>query len=114
MGIDALDIIFRLEQAFDVKIMRGRVYSSEEVNSGFKSPAGDVTVGEIHQRICDLLREMKLPVPQDSWRRVTQCIGDALKILFRFVACPGRRSSRCNLFPTCPARQTDISYCRSS
>jgi acyl carrier protein len=81
MGIDALDIMFRLEKKFAIRIPRGRIFwSSEQRQLKQLSMKQTVTVGEVHQRICELLAEMKLPVPDDSWNRVIECVGGALSI----------------------------------
>lgn len=80
MGIDALDIMIRLEQVFGVKIPGDRAYWSEEERQRKRSGTTTATVGEIHQRVCDFLREVGLPIPDNSWERVTRCIGDALMI----------------------------------
>ena len=80
MGIDFLDIVFRLERSFAVKIPRGRLYwTREQVNRG-DFPNTDPTAGEIHARMCELLREQNRPVPSESWQRVCRCIGDCLGI----------------------------------
>jgi hypothetical protein len=81
MGIDALDIVFRLEKAFDVRIPAETLYWSDTQRlKRFANRMSSVTVADVHQRVCDLLVEMKLPVPDDSWERVTRCIGGALSI----------------------------------
>ncbi|HEY2587343.1 MAG TPA: hypothetical protein VGI81_16475, partial [Tepidisphaeraceae bacterium] len=38
------------------------------------------TVGDIHRRLRDLLREQGRPVPRDSWELVARCVGEALSI----------------------------------
>ena len=81
MGIDFLDIVFRLEKSFAVKIPRGRLcWTREQVSRG-DFPNYDPTVGEIHVRMCELLGEQKRPVPSDSWQRVCRCIGDSLAVM---------------------------------
>jgi hypothetical protein len=81
MGIDGLDIIFRLERAFNVTIPAGRIYWSDEQRRLNKfDRRTTVTVGEMHHRMCDLLREMKHSVPDNSWDRVAKCVGDALQV----------------------------------
>ena len=81
MGIDGLDIMFRIEKAFGIRIPRGRIYWSEEQRQLKRLPmATGLTIGDIHRRTCELLAEMNVPVPDDSWERVTQCVGGALSI----------------------------------
>ena len=80
MGIEALDITFRLEKAFGIRIPAGYLYWSAEQRLLKPLPRSTATVGEVHQRICELLVGMKPPVPDDSWELVTKCIGGALSI----------------------------------
>lgn len=79
MGIDALDIVFRLERTFEIKIPRGELfYRDGEISDRHKW--FDITIGEIHVRLCELLRNRALPIPSDSWELVTRCIGEALHV----------------------------------
>jgi hypothetical protein len=98
MGIELLDIMFRLEKSFGTKIPRGRVFESPPTPTfGFpvKMPnetvkiehvpamhngRRDITAGQIHDRLCELLREQGRPVPFSSWRRVKKVLHDALGV----------------------------------
>ena len=80
MGIDALDIVFRLEKSFGIKVPRGRLFWTDEQRRRGEDPPGDVSVGEIHERLSGLMREQNLPVPGDSWERVRDCVAGALGV----------------------------------
>ena len=109
MGLDALDIIFRLEKSFGTMIPRGRVFE-EPSRPTFGFPvkvAGmaaadvpmpekdrgrlyDLTAGQIHDRLCELMREQGKAVPYSSWHRVKKCLTDALGVSPKLI----RRDSR--------------------
>jgi acyl carrier protein len=109
VGLDALDIIFRLEKSFEIVIPRGRVFEEPSVTryqptGGFpvmvrgrtdanESPDVDepppkqaranwydITAGEIHDRVCELVREQGKAVPFSCWHRVKKCLSDALGV----------------------------------
>jgi hypothetical protein len=78
MGIDGLDIHFRLEKEFGGKLPH-LYWSADELRMK-KLPRVDPTMGDIHARLCAFLAETHRPVPADSWSRVQKCIGEALAI----------------------------------
>jgi acyl carrier protein len=83
VGIDALDLAFRLEKAFGVTLPRrklNRLYFSGEQLVQKRLPKVDPTIGEIHSRFCQLLVEEGVNVPADSWDRVRQCVAACLSI----------------------------------
>ncbi|MBC8108076.1 MAG: hypothetical protein H7Z14_15935 [Anaerolineae bacterium] len=83
MGIDALDLAFRLEKAFCVKLPKrdwNRLYFSDEQLTHKRLPRVDPTIGEIHLRFCKILIERGATVPTDSWDRVLQCVAECLSI----------------------------------
>lgn len=75
MGIDTLDIIFRLEKRFGIKIPR---------NTLFEKPwdwrRRDLQVGLLHKQICNRLTEEGRPVRWSSWHRVKVCVAEALGV----------------------------------
>jgi len=110
MGLDLLDITFRLERRFQINIRMDRLFEPREFRTfGFPvqvaghppqsdaniSPAPprhrllprgwDITIGEIHDRVCELLREQGRPVPFSSWRRVKICIYEGVGVSPRLI-----------------------------
>jgi hypothetical protein len=72
MGIDSLDILFRLEKSFNVKIARG---DTERLLAQAVTPGKTgVRCGDIHVMVLKLCAEQGLPVPSSSWTRVKLCI----------------------------------------
>jgi hypothetical protein len=65
-----LDVVFRLENSFGIKICRTKI---DSVNG----PPGSITAGEAHERGCRLLRERGQPGPPSSWRRVQSVLSEA-------------------------------------
>ena len=98
MGMDALDILFRLEKSFGVKIPRGRVFEVpppptfgfpvkvpgheelRETGRTFEGHCFDLTAGELHDRLCELMREQGMAIPFSSWHRVKKCLSNALGV----------------------------------
>ena len=82
MGIDFLDIIFRIEKAFAAKIPRGVLHADVAVLSRRPGRRGrlDFTVGGLHEQVCTELARGGYTVPPDSWERVRQCVSDALGV----------------------------------
>ena len=72
MGIDGLDLVFRIEKSFGVQLTRSNevlrlLLTEEQLRLQPKQQQyTHATVGEIHQRLCVLLREKNTPVPEDS------------------------------------------------
>jgi hypothetical protein len=56
------------------------VFWTREQAKAARLPRTDPTAGEIHDRLCELIREYRAEVPADSWPRVQRCIGEALGI----------------------------------
>ena len=64
MGIDALDITFRLEKRFGIKTSRDDLKAFENTDwSAF-------TAGFLHDLICEKLRQAKRPIPRSTWNGV--------------------------------------------
>ena len=77
MGIDALDIAFRLEKSFRVKLSR----EDSDYMYGRGKPRHEQiepTAGEIHDRLCELLKRKGVGPPADSWVRVQTCIAEGI------------------------------------
>ena len=75
MGLDILDIIFRAEKAFGVKIHRGDI----ERLIGDRRP-GEFTAGQFHEYLCQRCRDSGIPVPWSSWHRGQHVLVDALGV----------------------------------
>jgi acyl carrier protein len=97
MGIDALDMIFRLEKSFAVKIDKGfwdRIPQGEIVEPAswwscdrfvrrssnpkwrYERAVPVVTAGDVHTVVCAILTEKGMVVPSDSWPRVRAVLSD--------------------------------------
>lgn len=90
MGIDYLDIAFRIEKEFGV-ITRGKLdFSADPVEGRGRNQRSSVTAGALHDRVCDLLRAEGRAAPEDSWPRLQACISEALGVPLTEI----RRESR--------------------
>ena len=74
MGLDSLDMAFRLEKAFGLKWRRADYERCW--NDASKLDTADITAGDIHTFVCKLLTEQGLPIPPSSWHRVQRVLGD--------------------------------------
>ena len=91
MGLDALDMLFRLEKSFGVKFEKGfwdRMPRGEVVEPArwwscdrfvtrsstskwrYERRVPVVTAGDVHAAVCAALTEKGMAVPSDSWPRV--------------------------------------------
>jgi hypothetical protein len=101
MGLDLLDMTFRLEKSFGVKFpesyldevfhrrpeLRGRRVSfrlREPLLSRGKS-SFDIQAGQVHEFVCRYLSQKGLPIPRSSWHRVQVCIATALGVSLRRI-----------------------------
>lgn len=77
MGVDWLDLTFRLEKRFDIKITRADFEVLDQEISAkrghLKLP--DVTAGEIHDWIVALCQSKGVKKPHSSWTRVRIAFG---------------------------------------
>lgn len=73
MGVDALDLVFRLEKSFEIKLPH------TDKNELFDVPVG-VCAGHVHDFICKRLSEVGRPIPYSSWHRVQLCISRAVGV----------------------------------
>jgi hypothetical protein len=71
LGIDFLDIVFRLEKEF-------RFDARLQPAPWDDRPVPNLTAGQLHHWVCERLMYTGRPVPSDSWPRVQRCIGEAL------------------------------------
>ena len=76
MGLELLDLTFRLENVFGIKLKNGSL-ESFFTRQGIKY---DLTVGDLHEWVCEELRSQGRPVPYSSWRRLKRCISEALGV----------------------------------
>src|SRR5690349_3013879 len=77
MGIDALDIAFRIEKSFHLKISRAEmdfIYGADKPRHEQVEPKA----GEIHDRLCELLKRKGMDIPEDSWQRIQKCIAEGI------------------------------------
>ncbi len=67
---DLMDLLFRLEMTFGIKLKRSTLgFWNPPTRDDGNSPIGDMTAGQLHDRICAILREEGSPVPKASWRK---------------------------------------------
>jgi hypothetical protein len=80
MGIDYLDIHFRLEKALGIRLPPTSLYWSRQEREAGSVNTGkhDVTAGEVHTNLCEALVELGHEVPANSWEIVRACLGEAL------------------------------------
>ena len=69
MGIDMLDLVFRLESQFHVAIEWEPL---DRVAQRFTPP--DLTAGDVHYVVCGICRDAGVAVPASSWHRVKLAI----------------------------------------
>ncbi|MEX0717933.1 MAG: hypothetical protein WD066_15165 [Planctomycetaceae bacterium] len=80
MGIDFLDIRFRLEKRFEVRLDR---HSETALLATFEAASPeerDFTAGALHDWICEECRRAGRPVPTSSWTRVKLTLAEVLLI----------------------------------
>ena len=89
MGLDILDITFGFEKAFSVKIPRDTLFNETKWLEHLRKlkkqrvkplPRYDITIGELHDTLCNYLRSIGREIPADSWERVTTTIADSLGV----------------------------------
>jgi hypothetical protein len=75
MGIDFLDVAFRIEKQFGV-----RIEPADILPAWTKDDRNDVTAGEFHEIICEKCREQGIKVPRSSWNQLKLALVDALGV----------------------------------
>jgi acyl carrier protein len=80
MGVDLLDIHFRLEKALGIRLPRTSLYWTRQEREAGSLYVGkrDVTAGEVHVNLCETLAELGHEVPANSREIVRACLGEAL------------------------------------
>jgi hypothetical protein len=72
MGFVLLDLTFRAEKAFKVRIPRGW-----HERLGIREEGGDATLAQYHAFLLELCREQGVEPPGDSWQLVVGVVQDA-------------------------------------
>jgi hypothetical protein len=72
MGMILLDVEFRAEWAFRIRIPRGW---PEQL--GIREAGDDATLKDMHEYLLRLCREQDVAAPEDSWSRLLDVICDA-------------------------------------
>jgi len=75
MGIDALDIVFRIEKRYNVK-----VDMQDWVELANHRTPGDLTAGELHFLIGASLQESNQPVPRSLWNGLRVILAQSLAV----------------------------------
>lgn len=75
MGLILLDLTFRVEHAFKIRIPR-----NWPAQLGLKVPGDDVTLGQYLEYIAKLCEEQGVDVPDDAWSRLRKIASDACTI----------------------------------
>ncbi len=71
MGIDFLDLTFRIEKLLGVTLDNDDWFESAKGRA-----RGDMTAGELHFLVGVKLREAELPVPWSCWTRVRVAVAE--------------------------------------
>ena len=75
VGLKDIELVMDLEDEFDIALPDERIFcSAEQLKLQDWSHIQDVTIGEIHSRVCEILKENGRAVPSDSWLRVQKRI----------------------------------------
>lgn len=74
MGLVLLDVTFRVERAFGIRVPRDW---HNDLGLVWKGDKADATLGEYHQYILRLCREQNVPASPQSWIILAQVIEDA-------------------------------------
>lgn len=72
MGLVLLDLTFRVEEAFKIRIPK-----TWFEDLGLRNAGEDVTLGRYQLFIEQLCREQGVEVPADSWGKLHKCVVDA-------------------------------------
>ncbi|HSI33891.1 MAG: hypothetical protein ACAI43_14930 [Phycisphaerae bacterium] len=80
MGIDFLDIVFRLEKEFSIKLPRAALFWTDAEMRLRRRERPPLTAGLLHRQLVEFLSRNRLDVPADSWERVRKCLSAALGV----------------------------------
>jgi hypothetical protein len=72
MGLDLLDLTFRAERSFAIRMPRDWM-----TRLGVKKDGDDATLAQFHGLLLELCREQNVAPPAESWQVVTRIVGDA-------------------------------------
>ncbi len=75
MGVDFLDMTFRLERSFAIKKL-----NQDDFKDFFDLQQRDIQAGRVHECVCRALVHAGMPIPKSSWHRVQICIAQAIWI----------------------------------
>lgn len=73
MGVDWLDITFRLEREFDIKLRQA--FTAPFFQARQDGARRAITCGDVCEMVIAACNEQGRPVPFSAWRRVKVCIG---------------------------------------
>lgn len=79
MGIDVLDLAYRIEKAFDI-IWPFEVHQRMWEAAAKAKGRADLTAGELCDFIRLMLAEWNKPIPGDSWLRVQGLLGEMFDV----------------------------------
>lgn len=96
MGLDGLDMLFRLEKSFGLQFDKGfwdrlpqgeaepvpwwrfDQFATRSLNPKwrYERRKAVVTAGDLHSVVCAILAEKGMTIPPDSWQRVRKVLSD--------------------------------------
>ncbi len=74
MGLVLLDVTFRVERAFGIRIPRDW---HNDLGLSWKGDKADATLSQYYHYILRLCREQNSPLPPDSWSLLVDAVQDA-------------------------------------
>ncbi len=77
MGIDLLDIRFRLEKRFNIALIREQ-FDVDLWELAHRRQPPDFTAGEIYELLLQELKRQNRDVPENSWWLFCFCVSEAL------------------------------------
>lgn len=77
MGIDILDIRFRLEKRFDVALIRQQ-FDTDLSELWYSHQPPDITAGEMYELVLQELKRQNREVPAESWELFCSCVSESL------------------------------------
>jgi len=72
MGMDVLDISYRIEKRFGVRLEPPDLVDACEANSY------DLTAGMLHEIVCEKCQREGLEIPTSSWTRIRLILAETL------------------------------------
>jgi hypothetical protein len=74
MGMVLLDMTFRVERAFRVRVPKGW---HEQLGISWQDGGSDATLGQYHEFVLRLCKEQGAVVPAESWPMLIRIVEDA-------------------------------------